>query len=218
MAAPSLPPSDQPPTDPPPVEIGRTRTHSIITPDDADFHESITAGDKTVIEFRVGTIRELDRMARDLEKMTREIVDLSELLRKARAPFYLLRQTDITVIEIFLSLSSIWAFLILVFSPFHFSGQESNYRNILGLSGRENFWAAFAFIAALMKLFGLSLVYLRKKKDSSLIPRYIGLSMSGVFWCLMGASTIVGNPDTLFGFTGFLMGIVAWWSVLRLTR
>jgi uncharacterized membrane protein len=198
-------------TDPP-------RRPVAITPDDSDFRSRVETGDRGIVEFRVGTIRELDRMAHDLERMSIQIAELNELLRIARAPLYLLRQTDIVVIEILLSLSSLWATAVLWLSPYHFTGINAPYRSAIGLAGYERAWAAFALAAAAMKILGLALVYSRQDKRGSLIPRCIGLAMSGFFWCLMSGTTLIANPDTLFAFSGLLMGLVAWWSVLRLAR
>ena len=117
-------------------------------------------------------------------------------------------------IEVMLSLSSLWAAWVLLAAkrdPF------TTFRVAFALAtrlGSEHHWAYVALIGAATKLIGLGLSR-TPFICTALILRLSGLGISGAFWFLLGLSTVLGNPDTLFGFPITLLGASAWWLLIR---
>lgn len=186
---------------------------------DADFAE-YSAGhpsDASVIGFRTGTLRELQHMSDELERLSGEVEQLNELLAKYRSPIYSLPHRDIVVIEVFLSLASIWAAFTLWHVPTLFESFPSAFRLIEAFEGNESAWAIFASGAALLKIVGIATCIFGDTTWGRII-RYAGLAMSGLFWSMMGGGVMLGNPNTLFGFNSLLMGLFSWWSLLRLVK
>lgn len=131
----------------------------------------------------------------------------------------LLRLSDIYVLEILLILNSLWAAWVLMTGPSNFSAQPTAYQIMMGVSVNEGFWGIFALVSAAVKIAGISASYLLGRKCIwCLTVRSIGLSMSGVFWCTVGITVMIGNPDSLFCFGAIVLGVFAWWSVIRLAR
>jgi hypothetical protein len=117
-------------------------------------------------------------------------------------------------IEIVLALSNLWAAVALLSrtrDPF------TAFQTAFALASRlgsEEHWACVAFIAGATKLVGLGISPTRFV-CTALVLRIGGLGISGAFWFLLGLSTIYGNPHTLFGFPIMLLGISAWWLLIR---
>ena len=187
--------------------------------DDADFveHSAEHPSDASVIGFRTGTLRELQRMSDELVRMTADIEQLNGLLRKYRSPIYAISQRDVIVIELFLSLASLWAAFTLWHVPTLFESFPGAFRLIQMLQGNESVWATFALISAMTKIVGLT-TSLTESNSWGRIARAVGLAMSGLFWSVMGGGVLLGNPNTLFGFNSLLMGLFSWWSLLRLVK
>lgn len=117
-------------------------------------------------------------------------------------------------IEIMLSFSSLWAAWVLL------KGKQdpfTTYRAaflIASRLGSEQHWAYVAIIGAATKLIGL---WLSRTTFicTALVLRLTGIAIAGAFWFLLGASAVYGNPDTLFGFPIMLLGVSAWWLLIR---
>lgn len=77
-------------------------------------------------------------------------------------------------------------------------------------------WGAVAAAAAMIKLFGLSLIFSNRCIVLSTTLRCLGLGISGTFWFLIGASTTLGNLDSLYGPMAVAMALSAWWVLIRL--
>jgi hypothetical protein len=187
--------------------------------DDADFEGRAATHpeDVAVVGFRVGTLRELQRMSDQLVSMTADIEQLTGLLRKYRSPLYVISRRDIVVIEIFLSLASLWAACTLWRVPTLFEQSPAAFSLIRMIAGRESSWALFALVAAVIKIIGLT-ACLTSDRGWGRIARYTGLAMSGLLWSVMGGGVLLGNPNTLFGFNSLLMGLFSWWCLLRLVK
>ena len=195
-------------------------THKIdIEINDADYaeHSAEHPNDESVVNFRVGTLRELQQMSDELQRLTAEVEELNGLLGKYQSSLYRLTQREIVVLEVFLSLASIWAAFTLWTNPSLFESSPLNFRVIEAFQGNEFGWAAFALAAALLKLVGIA-TCLTGDPSWGRTVRYVGLAMSGLFWSLLGGGVMLGNPHTLFGFNSLLMGIFSWWSLLRLVK
>jgi hypothetical protein len=187
---------------------------------DDDFtHHVINAPDDAagVAGFRVGTLRELQRMSDELQRMSADVEQLSALLEKYRSPLYVLGHREVVVLEVFLSLASLWAAFVLWHDPMLFESFPAAFRLVQAFEGNEQIWGAFAFVAAVTKLIGI-IACVTRDPTWGRVVRYIGLAMSGVFWTVMGGGVMLGNPNTLFGFNSLLMGAFSWWSLLRLAK
>lgn len=147
-----------------------------------------------------------------LEVIEKELALVSKRLRLA-AVIIGLRRTDIPVIEVMLTLASIWAAVILATPPSNFAAFPAAFAWVNSLESQERFWACLAGFAAALKVVGL-LITDRFPPAGGLF-RCVGLAMSGMFWVTMALGAIWGNPDTLFAFAGLMWGILSWWSILR---
>jgi len=186
---------------------------------DADFaeHSADHPSDASVIGFRTGTLRELQHMSDELTRLSGEVEQLNQLLEKYRSPLYTMPKRDIVVIEVFLSLASLWAAFTLWHNPQLFESFPSAFRLIEMIQGNEKSWAAFAVLGAFLKIIGIVTCIAGDPSWGRTI-RYAGLAMSGVFWSTLGGGVMLGNPNTLFGFNSLLMGLFSWWSLLRLVK
>jgi PAS domain S-box-containing protein len=155
-------------------------------------------------------LEQLDHLADELGKLQQE-------LSGYRVAARLIRIVNLYFVEASLILASIWACWVLSHEPSNFSTSNSTFFLAEKLNTHEAEWAAFAGIAAGMKVVGLLWHFLvGDRLRIAFTLRCIGLGMSGAFWLLMGASTMYGNPDTLFGFTGLLQGLVALAAIVKL--
>lgn len=110
-------------------------------------------------------------------------------------------------------LSSIWATWVLLSPPSNFAAFPVAFRYTAWMSEVE--WAIVLLIS--LSLHGIGL-WLRTRKADIAAARligFIGLSGQTVFWLYFGASTILANPDTLFGFTGMMVGVTGAWRLCR---
>lgn len=196
-------------------------THKVtLDLDDSDYTERAIAHPQdigTSAGFRVGTLRELQRMSDELGRMSTDIEQLNDLIDRYRSPLYSLQGRDIVVIEVFLSLASIWAAFTLWHTPSLFETFPGSFHLIEAFEDNEADWGIFAGLSAILKISGL-VTGLGGNQTWGRLLRYLGLSMSGVFWSLMGGGVLLSNPHTLFGFNSLLMGLFSWWSLLRLAK
>lgn len=154
------------------------------------------------------------RAVEKLDELREMLYGIDQRLVKSASWLRLMRRHDIYVLEGFLLLSSFWATFVLFTPPSNFATFPHAFDLIASLDGHENMWAAFAAVAAIVKFVGLLLTASMPSSGRAL--RAFGLAMSGLFWTVMGVSTVAGNPDTLFGLPGMLMGVLAWWALLRI--
>lgn len=155
------------------------------------------------------------RTADELERLQLVLTGIDTRLAQSNRWLLLLRSSDVRLIEIGVTINSLWASLVLLTGPSNFARFPNAFYLVDRLQEEESFWGWFALIAAALKILSLSSVFGYLKLPGARYYRWTGLSMSGVFWCLMGASTLVGNPDTLFGFGGFMLGLASWWALVR---
>jgi hypothetical protein len=146
-----------------------------------------------------------------LRELEQQLEDINRNWRWRRL-FGLLHSADALVIESILILCSAWAAFVLFTPPSNFGQFPLTFALTEAIIQPEYGWAWFAAIAAMVKLAGLACY---RPPWAGPLLRCTGLAMSGTFWFVMGASTMVGNPDTLFGFCGLMMGFLAWWSLFR---
>lgn len=150
-----------------------------------------------------------------LKKLQDRLISLETFL-----PRYLpWRYSNTHLIELFFLLGNFWAAWVLMHSPSSFDSFPKAFALVRSLEISEPVWGVLALISALCFTWGN--LWGIWRKDASLklsyIPRLLGFSCSALFWLPMGVSTMIGNPDTLFGFLGFLVGTFSLWSVLRLS-
>ena len=194
-----------------------------INPADATLEERLRdSDDQGIVDFRAGTLTELDRMGSELQRMASEVEQLNALLKEYRSPLNALRHDDIIVVEVFLTLSSIWAAFTLWTNPTLFDLFRSSFHFASSIESNERAWALVAATAALLKIIGILSVCLMGLRSAVLrCARYGGLALSGMFWTIFGGSAVLGSSattPTLFGFPCLLMGLFAWWSLLRLAK
>ncbi len=124
---------------------------------------------------------------------------------------------NIRHIEIGLSLYSLWAAFVLLHPPSNFAAFPESFWLAKKMADHEQFWGLFAISAAGTKIVGIMLTKLNHYRPGALF-RVIGLSMSGVFWTIMGISAVWGNLDTMFGGSGLIFGPLALWFALRVSK
>lgn len=147
-----------------------------------------------------------------LDLIEKELEVINKRLRFASLIF-VLRRSDVPVIEFLLALASIWAAIVLALPPSNFLAFPRSFAWVNSLEAQESFWASFVAVAAVLKVSGL-LISDWKPSLGGLL-RCLGLAASGMFWSVMAVGAIWGNPDTLFAFCGLMWGILSWWSLLR---
>lgn len=118
-------------------------------------------------------------------------------------------------LEGFLTLCSFWAAYVLFTPPSNFAAFPKAFAFVEQMQGKESLWATMVLVGAASKAIGLALVAVPPAGGVSFILRCVGLMISGFFWTVIGISSMLGNPDTLMGFPGFLMGLSAVWVLLR---
>lgn len=157
----------------------------------------------------LGAVRQL----LDIEATLR---DIDKRLSRSRAWHIWLRRADIQVLEITLTLSSIWAAYVLFTGPSNFHTFPSAFDLAERLAGHESTWGGAATVAAVAKVMGTAMTPVGTLHTLGVRLRVIGLALSGAFWLVLGVGTLWGNPDTLFGFSGgIMMGVLALWSAVR---
>jgi hypothetical protein len=122
--------------------------------------------------------------------------------------------------EVVLTTASIWACYVLLTPPSNFEKFPESFALAETLQGHEVAWGIIAAIGATLKMAGLFVCALRSTQGKapggiSYTLRCSGLFISGVFWGLMGISSLWGNPDSLFGLWGILAAVTAWWILIR---
>ena len=117
--------------------------------------------------------------------------------------------------EWFLALCSLAACYSLWHEPSNFDGYPAHYSLMARIQRHEEAWATLILFGAVLKVVGLGLTFLRSHSDFAYGARVAGLCISGLFWLVLGASYLEGDPDDLFGPICMLMGLVAWWTLAR---
>lgn len=113
-------------------------------------------------------------------------------------------------------LASWWATWVLFSPPSNFAAFPNSFWFIgshLLLDERQ--WATVIGCGALAHTIGFlfrSWGWLSAARGLS----FAGLAVETIFWLVFGLSTIYANLDTLFGFTGTLVGITAAWRLFRI--
>lgn len=121
--------------------------------------------------------------------------------------------------EVALAISSFWIAWVLHVPPANFHQFPSAFWMMLRAGTDEQFWSTLAFTAAAVKLIGAGLFFGPVILRGAALPcRIFGMGMSSVLWFLLGLSAVTGNPDTLFGFSGMMVGMYSIWHLLRLSR
>lgn len=131
------------------------------------------------------------------------------------------RRRDAAAVEVLLMLNSLWAAHLLLGRPALFETYPAAFALPAMLAVSEWYWGIFATVAAVIKASGIAMA-LRHIGNGippiSRVIRIIGLSMSAFLWGIFGMSSVLGNPDSLFGFSGVIMSAFAIWSLYRLIR
>lgn len=148
---------------------------------------------------------------------------LGDYIRSIREQFYLHRTTRLVWLkmefytdEVYLTIASFWASYVLFTPPPNFATYPQSFAFVESIQGHEITWATLALAGATLKITGLAIrLKMSRPTTLSLALRTIGLGISGFFWTLMGISSLWGNPDSLFGIWGALMGIAAWRVLVR---
>lgn len=149
-------------------------------------------------------------MTRFLERLERTCLTNSISSKMRRAEPY--------KSEVVLTLCSFWAAFVLYNPPSNFASFPAAFAIAERMQGAEWLWATAALSGALIKTLGLMLTAASEAQTFAFWCRCMGLVISGIFWGAMGTSTTLGNPDTLFGVPGILMGLTAVWVLLRFPR
>ncbi len=81
------------------------------------------------------------------------------------------------------------------------------------LPGSEHAWAWVMAASCVSNMIGLVLCWFRPLGGYPL--RVTGLAMGGLIWSSLGMARLLQDPHTLLGMPGFMMGVSAWWVLLR---
>lgn len=115
------------------------------------------------------------------------------------------RMFIIPIVEVVLSLISLWWAIVLFNNPDMFNDLPAIYR-FFGDIGQEHIWACVFLFAALVKIFG---IIFRKAK-----LRKFGLFMSAVIYGIISAGYYLGTGFFSIGFgVFFLMSFMALWGI-----
>jgi len=133
---------------------------------------------------------------------TQRILALSETIREWE-PFAL---------EVFLTISSLWAAVRMLFGgPVFLAASTIQY-----LEPNIGIWKLVVTIAGLTKLGGLALCLSGTNRNIGLTLRCVGLALSGIFWTVFGTLLLVLDPQAPISCVPLmLMGISAWIALLR---
>lgn len=118
-------------------------------------------------------------------------------------------------VELIVTVCSVWAAWKMLTGPSNYSLCPHDYALLVHFQVREQGAGFFAAISAVMMTLGLSGSWLHFCPLCSTWFRCVGLAMGGVFWTVLGVSFLVGNPDSVAGVPFALMGISAWWTLIR---
>lgn len=152
----------------------------------------------------------------DVRTMMR-LTNISEQLQSIDAYLttYRLRSANwhlFTVLDVILSIASIWVGYILLTPPSNFEAFPKQFALIINITKSEQAWGAFALIAAGFKI-GALIVRAYGSVYVATAARGIGRSMSGVLWTLIGTSYLIANPEySVFGPIGIMFGNFALWA------
>lgn len=156
------------------------------------------------------------RLAEEFGDFKDELVRLRRTLTYRTRALVFMRTADVYVFELFAICSSFWAAWVLTTGPSNFSVYSATFLVVQTILPDEKFWGAFAFLSAMIKSAGILLGWRQFYNKNSLYFRIVGMQMSALFWTLMGASTVYGNPDTLFGMIGLFLGVASQFVVFKL--
>jgi hypothetical protein len=118
-------------------------------------------------------------------------------------------------IELMLSACSGWAAWKFEVTPDILAEQSFQTHLLQDFSASRHFWAAYALVASLSKLIGIYDCRRTGGSTFGLILRCLGLSMSGVLWCVIGASYLEGPLTSVASVPLVLLGASAWWALVR---
>jgi hypothetical protein len=123
-----------------------------------------------------------------------------------------IREWEPFALEVFLTLSSLWAAVRMWFGgPVFLAASTIHY-----LGPNIGVWKFVVTIAGLAKLFGLTLCLRNINRSIGLMLRCIGLALSGVFWSVFGTLLLVLDPQAPISCVPLmLMGVSAWIALLR---
>jgi hypothetical protein len=114
-----------------------------------------------------------------------------------------------------LILCSLWAGWTLTANPLNFPIRPEIFHVASLIQPNERVWGIFALISALTKIVGLLLTFIRRLFVFAVLLRCLGLSLSTLFWLIMGSSLLVGNPDSVFALPIITQGLSALWVLIR---
>ena len=111
--------------------------------------------------------------------------------------------------------SSLWAAWALGTPPSNFSAFPASFSYVIAARFTEAQWAAFILLFALLHIVGIALRIRGRDPGAARLVGFIGLAGQTVFWLFWSGSAVIANPDTLFGFCAFLIGVGAAWRLMR---
>lgn len=117
--------------------------------------------------------------------------------------------------EVTLTACSVWGAWVLFHPPSNFLVYPGSYKLLIAINPNEDFWAVLLTLGACLKFFGLHFCLLYRAHGLGLTCRILGLGISGFFWPIFGLSAYLNNPDTMAGVPIGIVGITAWWTLLR---
>lgn len=118
-------------------------------------------------------------------------------------------------VEVILCICSLWAATHLLAPGNTFASYSPGFAFMRYVIMRDDYWGFIAAVAVLAKVSGLSLFMLGLAPGPSMALRCVGLMISSFFWTMVGASFLIGNPNSIAGVPLILLGASAWWTLLR---
>jgi hypothetical protein len=118
---------------------------------------------------------------------------------------------DIRVIEFTHALLALWCAKCLFYPPDNFQANPRSFYLLQTFSGREQFWGWLVGCAGILELIGIGLLF---SFDGVAVLgwtlRVIGLSVTSMFFAMLGVSWTVGNWDNIAGPFILFSGIRGW--------
>ena len=128
------------------------------------------------------------------------------------------RRLDPYAIEGFTSLCSAWSAKCLLSNGHVFETTKDYYWLLKDLDTSQANWARFCIVACFLEALGVLLTVFPKsfeRKEVGFFLRLAGLSMSAIFWGIVGLSFVLANTDAIPSLPMLMVGCTAFWCIVR---
>jgi hypothetical protein len=121
---------------------------------------------------------------------------------------------DLYMVEGIQALCMLWASKCFAFPPSNFASNPA-LTPIASISSNEWFWAVFCASIGLIQLAGLFIMAYRHPRSLHVPMRIVGLSLSSLFFFLIGCGYFSYGSDKVVAAAVMAVGVRGWWSLIR---